>query len=164
MRARVRSFGARRVAGVVLAAGLFGVAAVPSILAASAPLGLSTSSAAGGQAAAVAGSLDDVVAAPDRTAARPGRILRGDATLLKRDGTTMTVHFERGEISAASAASVTIKGADGVSTTFAIGPSTRIRSAGQASTADALAVGSFAAAVGTPAGSGYDALLVRVRR
>jgi hypothetical protein len=82
---------------------------------------------------------------------------------MKRDGTTMTVHFERGEISAAGATSVTIKGADGVSTTFAIGANTRIRSARQPATADALKVGTFAAAIGTPSGSGYDALLIRLR-
>ena len=149
MFARIRSFGARRVAVVVLAAGLVGVAAVPTMLAAPAP-------------PAAAPSVDDVLLAPDRPA-RVGRIVRGDATVLKRDGTTMTVHFERGEISAASATSVTIKGADGVSTTFVIGATTRIRSARQPATADALKVGSFAAAIGTPSGSAYDALLIRLR-
>ena len=99
---------------------------------------------------------------PDRTA-RVGRVLRGEVTVLKRDGSTMTVHFERGEISAASATSLTLKGADGVATTFAIGATTRIRSARQPATADALKVGAFAAVLGTPSGSGYDALLVRIR-
>ena len=75
--------------------------------------------------------------------ARAGRILRGDATVLKRDGSTADVHFERGEISAASATSVTVKGADGVSTTFTIGSATRLRSHGQKATADALEVGTI---------------------
>ncbi len=117
---QIQSFGARRIAVVVLAAGLVGVVAVPSILAASAP----PTVAQVGQPAPVA-------------AAKPaafGRVLRGDATVLKRDGTTTTVHFERGEITAASATSVTIKGADGVSKTFAIGPDTRIRSQGKETT------------------------------
>ena len=149
MVARIRSFGARRVAVIGLAAGLVGVAAVPTMLAASAP-------------PAAGPSVDDVLLAPDRPA-RVGRIMRGDATMLKRDGTTMTVHFERGEISAASATSVTIKGADGVSTTFAIGADTRIRSARQPATAAGLKVGGLAAAIGTPSGSGYDALLIRLR-
>jgi hypothetical protein len=146
---RIRSFGARRVAVIALAAGLVGVAAVPTMLAASAP-------------PAASPSVDAVLLAPDR-AARVGRIMRGDATVLKRDGTTVTVHFERGEISAASATSVTIKGADGVSTTFEIGADTRIRSARQPVTADALKVGMFAAAIGTPSSPGYDALLIRLR-
>ena len=146
---RIRSFGARRVAVIALAAGLVGVAAVPTMLAASAP-------------PAASPSVDAVLLAPDR-AARVGRIMRGDATVLKRDGTTVTVHFERGEISAASATSVTIKGADGVSTTFEIGADTRIRSARQPATADALKVGMFAAAIGTPSSPGYDALLIRLR-
>ncbi|HSS34773.1 MAG TPA: hypothetical protein VLR93_00750 [Patescibacteria group bacterium] len=146
---RIQSFGARRMVVVVLAAGLVGVVAVPSILAASAP----PTVAQVGQPAPVA-------------AAKPGafgRVLRGDATILKRDGTTTTVHFERGEITAASATSVTIKGADGVSKTFAIGPDTRIRSQGKKTTTDALKVGAFAAVFGTNAGSSTDALLIRIR-
>ena len=127
---QIQSFGARRIAVVVLAAGLVGVVAVPSILAAPAAF---------------------------------GRVLRGDATILKRDGTTTTVHFERGEVTAASATSVTIKGADGASKTFAIGSDTRIRSQGKRTTTDALKVGAFAAVFGTNGGSSADALLIRVR-
>ncbi len=148
MSTRIRSFGLRRIAVVVLAAGLVGVVAVPTILAAPAP-------AAPGEAAA---SLD-LAAQP----ARLGRVMRGDVTVLKRDGSTMTVHFERGEITAASGTSVTLKGADGTSTTFAIGSDTRIRAQRQAASADALKVGDFAMALGTKSGSGYDALLIRVR-
>ena len=149
MSARIRPFGARRIAVVVLAAGLVGVVAVPTILAAPAP-------AAPGGAAEV--SLDQAI-----QPARLGRLIRGDATVLKRDGSTMTVHFERGEIAAASATSVTLKGADGTSTTFAIGADTRIRAQRQAASPDALNVGDFAMALGTKSGSGYDALLIRVR-
>ena len=146
---QIQSFGARRIAVVVLAAGLVGVVAVPSILAASAP----PTAAQIGQPAPVAA---------DKPAAF-GRVLRGDATILKRDGTTTTVHFERGEIAAASATSVTIKGADGASKTFAIGSDTRIRSQGKRTTTDALKVGAFAAVFGTNGGSSADALLIRVR-
>jgi len=150
MLARIRSFGARRIAVVVLATGLVGVAAVPTILAASAP-------ANGGS---VVDSSLDQAAQP----ARMGRLLRGDATVLKRDGSTMTVHFERGTVSALSSTSVTIKGADGVSTTFAISPDTRIRSAGKAAATGALKTDVFIAAIGTKSanGSGYDALLIRI--
>jgi hypothetical protein len=149
MSTRICSFGLRRIAVVVLAFGLVGVVAVPTILAAPAPV--------------VPGQPDvtslDLAAQP----ARLGRVMRGDVTVLKRDGSTMTVHFERGEITAASGTSVTLKGVDGTSTTFAIGTGTRIRAQRQAASADALEVGDFAMALGTRSGSGYDALLIRVR-
>jgi hypothetical protein len=152
MIARIRSLGARRIAVVVLAAGLVGVVAVPTILAAS---------VAPASAPSIVADLDQL-AAP-RQAARFGRIVRGEATILKPDNTTMTVHFERGELTAASATSVTVKGADGVSTTFAIGSDTRIRSQGKAIEAGALKSGDLVLAVGTASSSGYDALLIRVR-
>ncbi|MEA2536797.1 MAG: hypothetical protein QOF11_1031 [Chloroflexota bacterium] len=150
MIARIRSLGARRIAVVVLAAGLVGVVAVPTILAAPPTSGPS-----------VGADLDQLP--QPRAAARFGRILRGDATVLKRDNTTMTVHFERGELTAASATSVTVKGADGVSTTFAIGADTKVRSQGKAIEAGSLKTGDFVLAVGTGSGSDYDALLIRVR-
>jgi hypothetical protein len=151
MFARIRSFGARRVAVVVLASGLVGIAAVPTILAASAPAG----------SGPVAETSLDQATAP----ARMGRVLRGDVTVLKRDGSTMAVHFERGKVTAASATSVTLQGADGTSTTFAIGVDTRIRSQRQPSTASALKSGDLIAAFGTKsaAGAGYDALVIRIR-
>ncbi len=149
MLARIRSFGARRAAVVVLATGLVGVAVVPSILAASGPPPASP-------------ILDASLTAVDPPA-RAGRILRGEATVLRRDGSTADVHFERGVVSAASATAVTVKGADGVSTTFTIGSATRLRSHGQKATADALEAGQFVMAVGTKSGSGYDALLIRIR-
>ncbi len=149
MIARIRSFGARRIAVVVLAMGLVGTVAVPTILAATAP------------ATARSPLVADVGAV-----ARPGglgRIVRGDATLLKKDGTTMTVHFERGEITSVNASSVTVKGADGVSTTFSIGSDTRVRSQGKAIEAGSLKSGDRVLAVGTASGSSYNALLIRVR-
>jgi hypothetical protein len=149
MFAQLRSFGARRVAVVVLAAGLVGIVAVPTIFATS--------------GSPAASQVDDTSLAAANPAARLGRILRGDATVLKRDGTTSSVHFERGEITAANSTSITLKGADGVSTTFAIGSTTRIRAQRKPATADALKVGQFVLALGTKSGSGYDALLIRVR-
>ena len=155
---RIRSFGARRAVVIVLAAALVGVVAVPTILAASAL----PSTAPTGVAAQVDEPAAPTAAAADKPA-RLGRVLRGDATVLKRDGSTATVHFERGEITAASATSVTIKGADGHPSTFTITADTRIRSQGQRVTADALKVGGFAAVFTAPSGSSSAALLIRVR-
>ena len=149
MIARIRSFGARRIAVVVMATGLIGAVAVPTILATTAPA-----------------PVRPAVAADLEAAVRPaglGRMVRGDATLLKKDGRTTTVHFERGEISAASTTSVTVKGADGVSTTFSIGADTRVRSKGKALEASSVKTGDFVFAMGTASGSSYDALLIRVR-
>jgi hypothetical protein len=146
---RIRTFGARRVAVVVLALGLLGVVAVPTILASSAPPPLSPAPAIDvGQA---------------NKPARLGRIVRGDVTILKRDGTTADAHFERGEITAKSDASVTVKSADNVSTIFSIGPNTRIRVDRKAAAIGDLKVGDLVLAVGTKSGSGYDGLLIRVR-
>ncbi len=148
---RIRSFGARRIAVVVLAAGLVGVVAVPTMLASSAT-----------QPAVTA---DELAFAPDQASgpARLGRIVRGDVTFLKRDGTTSNAHFERGEITAKTAESVTVTGPDKVATTFVVGPNTHIRVDRKAAKIDDLKVGDRVMAAGTKAGSGYDALLIRVR-
>lgn len=154
----IRTFGARRVAVIVLAACLVGVVAVPTILAASAP-------ASPAPVGAVA-QLDQPAAPAPTTAAKParlGRVLRGDATILRRDGSTAVVHFERGEITAATATSLSIKGADGTPSTFTFTADTRLRSQGQRVTAAALKVGGFAAVITAPSGSGSDALLIRIR-
>lgn len=145
---RIASFGARRIAVVVLAVGLVGIVAVPTILASSAP-----------SPAPAALSL-----APDQAAkpARLGRIVRGDVTVLKRDGTTADAHFERGEITAKTADSVTVTGADKVTTKFGVGPDTRIRVNRKAATIGDLKVGDLVLAVEAKAGS-TDALLIRVR-
>jgi hypothetical protein len=146
MLSHLRRFGPRRAIVVVLALGLVGIVAVPTILAAPR---LSTQAGPGtdiGQATGVG---------------RLGRVLRADVTVLKKDGTTLVVHSERGEISAVSATSITIKGLDGVSTTFAVTAETRVREKGrQAQIAD-LEVGDRAMVIGKANGAGYDALLIR---
>ena len=158
MLARIRSFGARRIAVVGLAAGLVGIVAVPQMLAASAAPRTAPTETAVPEAAVPEAALQ----AADRPA-RLGRVMRGDATVLRPDGSKLTVHFERGQVTAASATSLTLKGADGTSTTFTIGTTTRIRSRGQAASTTDLKVGAVAIAIGTGAGPTYDALLVRVR-
>jgi len=146
MPAFIRSFGARRIAVVVVAASLVGLAAVPTILAAPAQTPEQLTD----------GSLDQAV-----QPARIGRLMRGDVTVLRRDGSTVTLHLERGRITAASATAITLQGADGTVTTFSITATTRIRVHGTQATADALKVGDMAMALGTKSGTGYQALLVR---
>jgi hypothetical protein len=146
MLAHLRRFGPRRALVVILTLGLVGIVAVPTILAA-APVAGPSNPVAALDKAAVAGRL--------------GRVLRADATVLKKDGTTMVVHYERGEITAVRTSSITIKGLDGVSTTFAVTADTRVREKGHAAKIGDLTVGERAMVFGKANGAGYDALLIR---
>jgi hypothetical protein len=146
MLAHLRRFGPRRALVVILTLGLVGIVAVPTILAAAPAVG-------------PAGP----VAALDRAAlaGRLGRVLRADATVLKKDNTTMVVHYERGEITAVSSSSITIKGLDGVSATFAVTAHTRVREKGHAAKITDLSVGERAMVLGTKSGDAYTAVLIR---
>jgi len=146
MLAHLRRFGPRRALVVILTLGLVGLVAVPTMLAAAPTVGPSGPVAALDQAA---------------LAGRLGRVLRADATVLKKDGTTMVVHYERGEITAVSTSSITIKGLDGVSATFAVTTATRVREKGHAAKIGDLTVGERAMVFGKANGAGYDALLIR---
>ena len=141
----LRRFGPRRALVVILTLGLVGIVAVPTMLA-------MTPAAPTGPAA----GLDQAVRAGGL-----GRVLRADATVLKKDGSTAVVHYERGEITAVSASSITIKGLDGVSTTFAVTATTRVREKGHAAKIGDLTVGERAMVFGKANGAGYDALLIR---
>jgi hypothetical protein len=158
----VREFGARRVATVVLALGLIGVVAVPAINAASSPAGGAPVAAS----SSVAGGADQVEEAALNTAAvRLGgglnRIVRGDLVMRAKGGTYVNVHYERGQISAVSASSITIVGPDGKGATFAVTAATRIRSNGQAIKTSDLAVGRTALVFGTGSAGSYSAVLIR---
>ena len=143
---RIRTFGARRTVVVVLVVALAGIVLAPTILAASAP--------------PVIGSapLADLAG----RGAGPGRILRGEATVLKRDGTTALVRFERGEVVSVSAGSIAVKGADGVSATFPVGPDTVVRGGGQRHQVSDVKVG-MRVAVFAPAGGSGPATAALIR-
>jgi len=145
----LRRFGPRRAIVVVLTLGLVGIVAVPTILAAP-PADTQAGPGAGVGQAPGPGLL--------------GRVLRADVTVLKKDGTTMVVHSERGEITAVSASSITVKGLDGVSTTFAVTADTRVREKGREAKIADLEVGDRVIVFGKASGAGYDALLIRSAR
>jgi hypothetical protein len=163
----MREFGARRIATVVLAIGLVAVVAVPAINAASSPAGgtpMATSSmAASGSLAGGASQVDD--AALNAAAVRLGgglkRIVRGDLVMQAKGGAYVNVHYERGQISAVNAGSITIVGPDGKGATFALLATTRIRSNGQAIKAGDLVVGRTALVFGTGGAGSYTAVLIR---
>ena len=159
----VRQFGARRVATIVLAIGLIGVVAVPAIYAASSPAG---GAPASGSSAAAAGGAGPVDEAPLNAAAvRLGgglyRIVRGDLVVQAKGGTYVNVHYERGQISAVDATSITIVGPDGKGATFAVTATTRIRSDGQLIKVGDLVVGRTALVFGTGSTGNYTAVLIR---
>jgi hypothetical protein len=106
-------------------------------------------------------------AEPTPSAERLGRhpILRGtvraDLTVVKRDGTTVVVHYERGEITAVSATSITIKGRDGKGASFVVTQDTRLREKGKPATISDLEVGDRAMVFGTSKDGTYTAFLIR---
>ncbi len=178
----IRRFGARRAVTVVLAFGLVAAVAVPAISAAQSSRPPSAAAAAGATSAgaSTAGDLandapaiadlglgSSDTAAPATLRARIaalGRVLRGDLTVLRPDGTTVAIHAERGQITAVSASSITVKGADGVSTTFAVTADTKVRVRLRAVTIGDLKVGDRATVFGTKDGAGYTAKLIRCVR
>lgn len=176
----IRRFGARRAVTVVLAVGLVAAVAVPAISAAqsSGPpstaaagatiAGTSTAGELANDAPSAAdlglGSSDAAPAALRARIAALGRVLRGDLTVLRPDGTTMVIHEERGRITAVSASSITVKGADGVSATFAVTADTKVRVRLRAATIGDLKVGDRATIFGTKDGAAYTAKLIRCVR
>ncbi len=144
---RIRTFGAPRTFIVILALALAGLVLAPTILAASSPP--LTSSAPLADAPARAGGL--------------GRILRGEATVLKRDGSTAVIRFERGAVVSLSSTTIVVKGADGVSATFAVGPDTIVRGGGQRRGLSDVEVGARVAVLSPSGGTGpATAALIRL--
>ncbi len=164
MSSTLRQIGARRVITAVLAIGLVGAVAVPAIYAASSA---SAPAAAGIDAAAnagAAGQLDDasVAAANVRLGGGLlGRVVRGDLTVRGKGGTYVQVHYERGQITAVSATSITITGADGKGATFAVTATTKVRSKGQLEKTSDLSTGQAAMVFGTGSNGTYSAVLIR---
>ncbi len=168
MNARIQQFGARRIATVILALGLVGVVAVPVINAASsgpAPvvpgLDSSVASSAGG---AGAGQVDEATinAAQLRLGSKLlSRVVRGDFVVRAKGGTFVDIHYERGQVSAVNATSLTVVGPDGKGATFSLTSATRIRTDGELAKAGDLQVGRTVLVFGTGSSGSYTAIVVR---
>jgi len=165
MISKLRQFGARRAMTAVLAIGLVGVVAVPAISAtsnASAPAASNTdtsASIAGGGA-----QVDEAALTPAAVRLGAGllnRVVRGDLTVRAKGGTYVDVHYERGQVTAVSAGSITIKGPDGKGATFAVTATTKVRSQGQLEAISKLSVGQNAVVFGTGSAGNYKAVLIR---
>ncbi len=165
MISKLRQFGARRAMTAVLAIGLVGVVAVPAISAASnasAPAASNTDTSA----STVGGGAQVDEAALTPAAVRLGagllnRVVRGDLTVRAKGGTYVDVHYERGQVTAVSAGSITIKGPDGKGATFAVTATTKVRSQGQLEAISKLSVGQNAVVFGTGSAGNYNAVLIR---
>lgn len=91
--------------------------------------------------------------------------VRADLTVVKRDGTTILVHYERGEITAVSDSSITINGRDGQGATFVVTADTRVHEHGHRAKISDLEVGNRAMVFGTSENGTYRAILIcRVAR
>ena len=166
MISKLRQFGARRILTAVLAVGLVGVVAVPAIYAASTATTASpaTSTAAVAAGAGGAAQVDEAALTP--AAIRLGanllnRVVRGDLTVRGKAGAFVQVHYERGQISAVNATSITITGPDGKGATFTVTATTKVRSQGKLESIGDLKMGQNAMVFGTVSGSTFDAVLIR---
>ena len=140
----------------VLAIGIVGV--VPMVAAASpsaSPPAITAASPAASAAPAKATGVAGIRAAILRGA------VRADVTVVKRDGSTVVVHYERGQVTAITPTTITIQGRDGKGATFTVTTSTRVRSNGRAIAYADLKVGDRAMVFGTSSGGVYTALLIR---
>ena len=132
MTSKLRQLGARRILTAVLAIGLVGIVAVPAIYAASSAstpaASITDASAANAGGAA---QIDEAALTPAAVRLGAGllnRVVRGDLTVRAKGGTYVDIHYERGQITAVSATSITISGPDGKGATFAVTATTKVRS------------------------------------
>ncbi len=149
MRSSLRPIRARLrpIAVGIAAVAILTAVAVP-IVAAASP---SPSTAAAGQASSGFAARHPLLAGT----------VRADLTVVKRDGTTVLVHYELGRIATISSTSIAVTGRDGKGATFAITSTTRIRFNGHAIPVGSLKVGDRVAVFGTGASGDYTAFLIR---
>ena len=162
----LRRFGARRALTAILALGLVGVVAVPAIYAASSGAAPSATApaAAAVDSTAANGQVDEAALTPAalKLGARLlNHVVRGDLTVRAKGGSYVQVHYERGQVTAVSSTSITIKGPDGKGASFAVTPSTKVRSAGKLEAIGDLSVGQEAIVFGTGSDGSWSAVLIR---
>jgi hypothetical protein len=92
-----------------------------------------------------------------------GRGLHGEFVVKGKDGAYVTVVSVRGEVTAVSATSITIKAEDGFTATYAVTADTKVRGHDVDKIAD-VKVGDTGGAIGTKSGSTVTARAVLVRK
>jgi len=84
---------------------------------------------------------------------RFGRAIHAEAVVKGKDGKFLTVYTQRGEVTAVSATSITLKSADGFTSTYAVSADTKIGD---------VKVGDAAAVIATKSGDAKNAKGIRV--
>ncbi|MFC4530324.1 hypothetical protein [Sphaerisporangium dianthi] len=93
-----------------------------------------------------------------RLALRRGLIgLHGEATVRARGGGFATYTWQRGDVTAVSGGSITVKSADGANWTWALNTDTKVRKNGAKSASSALTSGDGVFVLGTPNGDARTA-------
>jgi hypothetical protein len=151
----------------IAAAGVIGTAGV-AMAGAPAPSG-SPGTPAPSTSGSAAPDKPDHPGGRDRAGGRRGALhrlaagLHGEFVVKDKGGKFVTVISARGEITAASATSVTIKAEDGFTATFAVNADTKVRGRDVDAIAD-VKVGDRGGAVGVKSGDTITARAVIVRR
>ena len=148
------------VAGVAAAGvlGTAGVAAATSDTSTPTPAASSVPSAS-----SAPGATGTTAARKHRARAAIPRGLHGEWVVKGKDGRTVTLVSVRGQVTAVSATSVTVKAEDGFTATYAVDAKTRVRGADATTIAD-VKVGAKGAAVGVKSGNTTTARTVLVRK
>jgi len=106
------------------------------------------------------GGHDGHGAGPDRLRGLGRHVLHGEVVLQTRNG-FVTAVIARGSVTAIDANSISVKSADGVTTTFAIGAKTKARSAGKVVPIATGHTGDKVGVLGTKNGSTVTARVIR---
>ena len=90
-----------------------------------------------------------------------GRLLHGQLTLRTPSGGTELAEVQRGQITAVSPTSITIKSLDGFTMTYVVNAQTKVRERGQLESISALSDQERAVVIGVQTGSTWTAKLIR---
>jgi hypothetical protein len=93
---------------------------------------------------------------------RLGRPVHAEAVVKDKDGKFVTVYTQRGEVTAVSATSITLKSADGFTSTYAVSAETRIGKHRKAAKIGDVKVGDVARVIAVKSADSKDAKGIRV--
>jgi hypothetical protein len=91
------------------------------------------------------------------------RVQHGELVLEGRNGTAVTMDVQRGQVTAVSATSISLRSADGYTATYAVGADTRVRLSGTPKTIGDVKVGDTVGVLATRNGETMTATHVTAR-
>jgi hypothetical protein len=154
------------IVGGVAAVAVIGTAGVAAATAAPSPSGSPAPSASPGASPSAPGADKGERGEGRRGHGRVGHLFRGlhgEWVVKQQDGTFVTMVGARGEVTAVSATSITIKAEDGFTATFAVNADTKVRGRDVDKIAD-VKVGDRGGALGPKSGDTATARVVFVRQ